>query len=369
MVPLPGAGVPQHRYTCRTRAGTTVVPIASPDSGLMPGFSRTARRSDLTLLVVLGIWCLIWSPWTEAQPPATPEHHSPSEPGPIPGQTAGERCRESGRSGDLETAPYARATKPAQPELMLANVYEPGIDLNAYWVSEKYDGVRAYWNGHQFISRQGNPYPSPDWFVAGFPLVPLDGELWIARNRFEQLVGTVRQQEPDAQAWRQVRYMVFDLPASAKPFGQRLEELRRLLGKLDNPYIRLVPQTRVADQGELRALLDEVVAGGGEGLMLHRDDSLYRAARSDDLLKLKRYEDAEARVVAHLPGSGKYAGMLGSLLVETEDGLRFRIGTGMSDGQRRNPPAVGAIITFTYHGKTRRGVPRFASFLRVREGY
>jgi DNA ligase-1 len=103
--------------------------------------------------------------------------------------------------------------------------------------------------------------------------------------------------------------------------------------------------------------------------MLHRDDALYRAERTDDLLKLKPHEDAEAQVLEHLPGTGKYAGILGSLLVETEDGVRFRIGTGLSDEQRRNPPPIGSVITFKYHGKTRRGIPRFASFLRVRENY
>lgn len=258
---------------------------------------------------------------------------------------------------------------PDRPGLMLANVYERDIDLDAYWVSEKYDGVRAYWDGTQLISRQGNLFHSPDWFVEGFPPVPLDGELWIERNRFEQLVSTVRRQEPDPEDWRQVRYMVFDLPASSQPFGKRLTELRRIFDDLDNPYVRLVPQTRVADQAALMALLDEVVARGGEGLMLHRDESLYRAERTDDLLKLKPHEDAEARVIDHLPGAGKYAGMLGSLLVQTEDGVRFRIGTGFSDEQRRNPPAIGSLVTFKYHGKTRRGVPRFASFLRVREDY
>jgi DNA ligase-1 len=161
--------------------------------------------------------------------------------------------------------------------------------------------------------------------------------------------------------------MVFDMPEGGATFGQRLSRLRALIATLDSPYLTLVEQSRVADHAALTARLDAVVAAGGEGLMLHRDDAPYRATRSDDLLKLKPYMDAEARVVAHLPGKGKYAGMLGALEVETAEGTRFAIGTGFTDAQRSSPPPIGTLVTYKYHGLTARGVPRFASFLRVRE--
>jgi DNA ligase-1 len=73
-------------------------------------------------------------------------------------------------------------------------------------------------------------------------------------------------------------------------------------------------------------------------------------------------------VVAHLPGKGKYARLLGALQVQTPEGKRFVLGTGFSDAVRRNPPPVGATVTYTYRGLTKTGLPRFASFLRVREG-
>lgn len=101
--------------------------------------------------------------------------------------------------------------------------------------------------------------------------------------------------------------------------------------------------------------------------MLHRGDAPYAARRSDDLLKLKPYEDAEARVLAHLPGRGKYAGLLGALLVERPDGLQFRLGGGFPDARRRKPPPVGSWVTCRYNGLTEDGVPRFARFLRVRD--
>lgn len=261
----------------------------------------------------------------------------------------------------------AQAADPEPPGLLLANVYHDQIDLEDYWVSEKLDGVRAYWDGRRLISRQGNVFQAPAWFTRNFPATPLDGELWMGRGTFERLSGTVRQQVPDEVAWRQVRYMVFDLPASEGVFDQRLEQLRDLVQVVGSPYLQLVEQFRVESREELLERLSLIVSEGGEGLMLHRGSSLYQATRSDDLLKLKTYEDAEAVVVGHLPGKGKYEGMLGALLVETPEKLRFRLGTGFTDAQRANPPPIGSTVTYKYYGKTRNGIPRFASFLRVRE--
>nr|MBP8161729.1 DNA ligase [Ottowia sp.] len=131
--------------------------------------------------------------------------------------------------------------------------------------------------------------------------------------------------------------------------------------------VQAVPQRKVAGDAELQALLREVVRGGGEGLMLHRGASLYRAGRGEDLLKLKTHDDAEARVIAHLPGKGKHAGRLGALMVETPEGRRFALGTGFTDAQRADPPPVGSWVTYRFRGLHEgSGLPRFASFLRVR---
>jgi DNA ligase-1 len=240
------------------------------------------------------------------------------------------------------------------------------VDIQRYWVSEKLDGVRAYWNGSVFLSRGGNRYTAPEWFTIGFPLEPLDGELWMGRGRFQQLVGAVRTQQPVDEAWRQIRFMVFDLPAEELDFSQRLVRLEELLADIDSPYIQLVRQYRITDHQALMQQLEQTVASGGEGLMLHHEDALYLAGRSDDSLKVKPYLDAEARVLEHLPGKGKFSGLLGSLLVESMNGKRFRIGSGLSDNERRHPPPVGAIVTYKYHGYTADGIPRFPSYLRIR---
>ncbi|RUM93468.1 MAG: DNA ligase [Thiothrix sp.] len=255
---------------------------------------------------------------------------------------------------------------PNVPDVLLAQTYEPGINVSEYWVSEKLDGVRARWDGQRFISRQGNIFHSPTWFTAEFPLQALDGELWIERNNFEQVVSTVRTHVPNNTAWREIRFMVFDLPESKAIFSDRLKTLKSIFSRLKSPYLKLIKHYRLDSHTLLMNKLQDITQAGGEGLMLHHQDSLYFGGRSDALLKLKLYQDAEAEVIEHLPGNGKYTGMLGALRVITADGKYLRIGTGFTDDERKNPPPIGITITYKYFGKTRNGIPKFASFLRIR---
>lgn len=253
------------------------------------------------------------------------------------------------------------------PAIMNAQVYTPGIAVADYWVSEKLDGVRGRWDGAQLWTRGGHRIQAPVWFTANWPATPLDGELWIDRGQFERVSGIVRRNHPEDDDWRDLRFMVFDLPAHGGPFEQRMRAIPALLTPLDLAWLRPVAQFRVRDEAELEARLAEVIALGGEGLMLHHRDARYRAGRSDALLKLKAHEDAEAYVVGYRPGSGKYAGQMGALVVETPEGMRFALGSGFSDAQRADPPAIGARVTYRFNGHTINGVPRFARFLRVRD--
>ena len=270
----------------------------------------------------------------------------------------------------------AMAQTPAAnaPALMLAKVYHPGIDLSDYWVSDKYDGLRGYWDGQHLFTRGGERVVAPAWFTAGWPSTPLDGELWAGRGQFAKATSTVRQQTPNDTAWRGIQFMVFDMPAHGGPFTDRIAALNSAVAQIGQPWVVAVLQTRATTHAALQVQMHRVVKAAGEGLMLHRGASLYTAARNDDLLKVKPYEDAEARVVGHQPGQGKYTGMLGALLVESvasgnaaAPGVRFKIGTGLSDAQRRSPPPVGSVVTYRYRGLTDAGVPRFASLVRVAE--
>lgn len=261
----------------------------------------------------------------------------------------------------------AQGSAPAAPAVWLANSYRGGVPLKDYWVSEKYDGVRGFWDGRTLRTRGGETIHAPAWFTQGWPSTPLDGELWAGRGRFGQAQSTVRQQQPQDAAWRSLVFMVFDLPAHGGPFDERLPALQETVARIAQPWVRAVPQQRVADDAQLQALLRRTVRAGGEGLMLHRGSAPYRSGRSDDLLKVKTHDDAEARVVAHLPGQGRHAGVLGALLVETPEGRRFKLGTGFTDAERRAPPPIGSWVTYRYRGTHEGGLPRFASYLRVRE--
>lgn len=252
------------------------------------------------------------------------------------------------------------------PRLMLATGYQAGIEVSDYWVSEKLDGVRGHWDGKVLRTRGGHVVTAPGWFTANWPAVAMDGELWIGRGRFDEVSGIVRAEAAGDSAWRRVRFMVFDLPAHGGPFDARVHGMRSLLAATGVDWLRPVRQFRVADADQLDARFDAVVAAGGEGLMLHHRDARYVVGRSEGLLKYKPFDDAEARVVGHTPGQGKYTGMLGALIVERPDGVRFQLGGGFTDAQRADPPPLGSHVTYRYNGLTTKGLPRFARFLRIR---
>jgi DNA ligase-1 len=168
--------------------------------------------------------------------------------------------------------------------------------------------------------------------------------------------------------WQAVYYKVFDLPGAAGTFAERTERLKRLLGTAGTPsWLQAVAQVRGTDQVALQRQLRQLVKAGGEGVMLHRADALWAAGRSDNLFKLKPLPDEEGRVIGHLPGKGRHVGRLGALLLVTPSGQQFALGTGFTDAQRALPPAIGAVVTYRYRERTPAGLPRFASFLRVRE--
>jgi DNA ligase 1 len=252
------------------------------------------------------------------------------------------------------------------PDILLAHIYQQGLDVREYLVSEKLDGIRAVWDGKQLVSRQGHPIHAPAWFTKQFPAQALDGELWIARGQFELLSATVRQTVPEDAAWQKVTYYVFELPNAEGSFADRARRLEQLARKVNSPYLKAIKQFHVQDEQSLKRTLDNVVARHGEGLMLHRADAPYLTGRNHALLKLKPQLDAEATVIAYVPGKGKYVGKMGALLVEMPDGLQFKLGTGFSDAERANPPPIGSQVTYTYRDITKKGKPKFASFVRVR---
>lgn len=265
----------------------------------------------------------------------------------------------------LRALPADSVPEKSDPALLLANVWTPAINPAGWWMSEKYDGLRGFWDGRKLWSRKGRAIAAPDYFLAELPKdVALDGELWMGRGKFEETISAVLSQTPD-ERWKRVRFMVFDAPQAKGTFEQRMEFLRATLSA-GNQFAKPVIQTRCEGAAQLLAERDRIVSEGGEGLMLRKPESEYEAGRSPTLLKVKPLDDAEATVIAHLPGKGKNAGKLGALRVRTAEGREFSIGTGFTDAQREMPPPIGTLVTYRFRGQTAKGLPRFPSFLRVR---
>ena len=254
------------------------------------------------------------------------------------------------------------------PSLMLAYQWEEDVDLTGWLMSEKLDGVRAYWNGKELLSRQGNVFNTPKWFIKDFPDEALDGELWIGRQKFSEITSVVRKKLP-GNGWKKIIYYVFDAPLANGGYEDRLQFLNQLIRKTSSQYIKIVKQQISRGNEHVKETLKQIESLGGEGLIVRKPGSKYHFGRSNDMLKVKTFHDMEAVVIGHIPGSGRNTGRLGSLLVELFDGTRFAMGSGFSDKDRKDPPPIGSIITFKYTGFTKSGIPRFASFLRIREDF
>ena len=268
----------------------------------------------------------------------------------------------------------ASALQQQKPALQLATTYsqvqasqKQAINLSEYWVSEKYDGVRAYWNGQNLLSRSGLIIHAPAFFTNKLPDTPLDGELWLGRQRFDEMSGLARSKHPGNILWKSVIYKVFDAPSYAGTFKKRYQMLIAIWQAAPNDIWQVVAQKPIANEKALLKQLSNIEAEGGEGLMLRRISSHYQNTRNDDLIKLKSYYDAEATVIGYKPGKGKYQGLVGALKVHSANRGLFYIGSGLSDNERKHPPRIGDTITYKYYGLTSKGKPRFASFMRVRQ--
>ncbi len=279
----------------------------------------------------------------------------------------GDAAEEARIGGALPSPPVKTSASGATaPPILLAESWDSAADISGWWMSEKLDGVRAYWDGKQFLSRQGNPFHAPDWFIEGLPDTPLDGELWIQRKAFQRTVGIVkRQDKPDI--WKELKYLIFDAPQQVGGFEDRMTFLTATAPKWKNAYMNVHEHLPCTGAEHLAEELKRVEALGGEGLMLRQPQSKYAAGRSSTLLKVKTFHDAEAVVLGYQAGRGKHKGKMGAVRVKLANGTEFEVGTGFSDSERANPPAIGSTITFRYQELTDGGVPRFPSFVRIQD--
>ncbi|NOI57495.1 DNA ligase [Vibrio coralliilyticus] len=253
--------------------------------------------------------------------------------------------------------------------LVQANDYEYGTNIEDYWKSEKLDGIRAIWDGSKLTTRNGKVIHAPDWFIKPLPSYAVEGELWAGRGKFHIVQQTVLDKVPVEPSWKQIDFMLFDMPQAAGDYQKRYYNIRYLVDSIDAPHIKLVEHTPIRSEQELFHYLDNVSEQKGEGLMLRKVTSRYQAGRSSDLLKMKKHQDAEGLVVGYKVGKGKYSGQMGALLIQLDSGIEFYIGSGFTDEQRRQPPKLGSIITFRYNGYTQNGIPKFARYMREKPEY
>lgn len=254
-------------------------------------------------------------------------------------------------------------------DIMQPRVYEGDIDVSNWLMSEKLDGVRGYWDGRRLLSKNGLPFDPPRAFTRNFPDFEIEGEIWGGRNTFQKTIGVVKKHGPHA-GWLDLKFAIFDAPTTPGGFEERLKKAADWFAEHPSEFAFVIKHHPVESRQFLSEELKRIEALGGEGIILRRRGSLYSPGRSDDILKLKPYSDMEAVVIAHLPGKGRNAGRMGSLLVELPASrIRFKIGTGFSDEIRENPPPAGSVITFKYYGFYESGIPKFPSFLKIREPF
>lgn len=276
------------------------------------------------------------------------------------------------KKGAKNAPKKAPVKKDTAPPVLLAHKWE-NEDPAGWWMSEKLDGVRAWWDGEKFLSRLGNVYHAPEWFKNLLPKnMVLDGELFAGRGRFQQTVSAVRKLVPTDSEWLDVMYVVFDAPEHKGTFEERIEHLTAKFPEYASNHgggvgsVAVLKQSLCKNADHLAEYLAEVENFGGEGVMLREPGSLYEEGRSSTLLKVKSFFDDEAEVVKHIPGRGKHKGRLGALQVRWK-GVDFKVGTGFSDAQRRNPPSIGSKVTFRYQELSKDGIPRFPSFVTARD--
>ena len=268
-------------------------------------------------------------------------------------------------AGDLKPLKPVGAEDKKELPLLKGEPWDGAQDLTGWWISEKLDGVRAYWDGTRFLSRQGNPFYAPDWFTEKLPDYPLDGELFGGRKKFQRTVSIVRRQDM-SDDWKELAFVIFDAPSLDAGFEERIAHVEQYVEDVAPPYAEWLAHQPCQGVKHLREELARVEALGGEGLMLRQPGSRYEVGRSHTLFKVKSFHDDEARVIGHQAGAGRHKGRLGALEVELRDGTRFSVGTGLSDAEREKPPALGSIITFRYQELSNDCVPRFPSYVGVR---
>lgn len=230
------------------------------------------------------------------------------------------------------------------------NVYTPDLfDPTGCLISEKFDGVCAEWDGLQFHSRAGHVIHAPDWFRSSLPSVPLSGELWAGRGRFEHTLSIVSSHDAGVR-WQDICFAIWSVSGTARAAG--FDETIST-----GPFAFHVERWTCQSQEHLKSIYQQLVNQGAEGLVIRDDKGID--------WKWKPIRDDDGIVIEHKPGRGRNAFRCGSLRVRDREGRVFCVSIPY-DEDHDHPPAINSLVTFRFQGRTAKGIPRFAQFLNPR---
>ncbi len=243
-------------------------------------------------------------------------------------------------------------------------IYKGEESLEGWIMSEKLDGIRAYWDGEKLQTRKGKKIYAPKWFLKNFPKFELDGELWNKRDNFENIQSIVMDKTPTAK-WKNITYNIFEVPNQKGDFFIRLKKAKNWFEKFPNKNVQIIKQIKIKNKSHLNTYLEEIISKKGEGVIIKNPDKEYISGRNPYILKVKKFKDMEGEVIKI--NISKKTNVLKSLTIKLQDNTIFNLGTGFSKDVRIKPPKIGSIVTFKYYGLTKNGKPKFASFLHIRK--
>lgn len=244
-------------------------------------------------------------------------------------------------------------------------------NIESYAISEKFDGVRGIWDGKEMFSKNGKKLAIPPCFAEKLAILELkdgefvEGELWTDYGKFAEVSSLARRKNPTCTEFESVKYLIFNAQLNeSSDFLANLSKIQSILESHKTPQIRTITQHKFSSSKELQNFFDAVVAKGGEGVIL-RD--------SHTAFKLKAQHDAECKIIDYTRGKGRLSGKVGAIVCESladknagiKNGIIFRIGSGLSDEMRTNPPKIGTIITYKFSGVSKNSVPLHTRFWRV----
>lgn len=252
-------------------------------------------------------------------------------------------------------------------EMWLLQQFDPQViqaHPQSFVYSEKLDGVRAFWDGKNLYSKGGKLLTPPSFFTQNFPPFAIEGELWSKRGDFENIVSILKSTKKK-EKWRELKFYIFEVPNQQGGILKRLEVLEAYLASQPAPFISIIPQLPLNTLQALQDALSAITQAGGEGVVVREKDAPYYTGRNKKAMKLKLYEDRECKITSYVQGKGKFENLVGSIICLDGD-VEFKIGSGMSEDFRKNPPKVGTIITYKYFGLNKNKLPKFPVFLRIR---